>query len=686
MNRAHLFEDFPPVSTAAWEEQIREDLSGADYGEMLLWHLPDGFTARPYYRAEDVSPLETAVRKAEQKPVEVPAGWKLRQDIRTPDPDLAARHARSAVDAGVDILGIDLSMSNGRCRGVPLLQSSGFDAFMEGIPLSDVALHLEGGALSPGLFAFYVDHVREHGSAAAFSLGFDPIGEAARNGRRLDRLFDVAADMVRYVADEELPNARVLAARSGVYHDAGATPPQEMALLLGSVSETFVQMMARGVSADHVVDKLSIRVSIGSSYFLEIARLRALRILLRQLADVYVPEKGTPLPPIHGETSIRNRTLYDPHENLLRSTTEAASAVLGGCDVVVVHPFDDVAGRHDEFSYRMARNIQHMLRFEAGFDRVADPAAGSYYVEVLTDALARRAWHLFQDIESRGGLLKALESGFVHEQIEASAAECRKAVAERRTILVGTNHYPDPDERRMGDVAENAGIAVANVEGSTGAPSTCEEVRRRIVSGSGLREIWSLTDGAAIADPLRAERLAEPVERRRLRTERGGRELRILIAPFGDPAIRSARSHFAATFLGCGGFPTDSPLAFKNADDITRTVRDIHPAVVVYCADDHAYPDLLVEVHHQLASVEGIILRGIVAQPEVSGQLDERWFDFAIHRGSNLLDVLDDLHRRLGIGSETPEQSEISGGKGRAEASAPFEAPEPPAASDKPRT
>ncbi len=632
MYRAHLFEEFPDISTEAWEEQIQKDLRGADYGEILLWHLSDGFTARPYYRAEDVAAIKTE-REAEPA-VEVPLGWKLRQDIRTPDLESASRHARSAVDAGVDILGIDLRIDGARCLGVPLHRSSDFRRLLAGLSLSDVALHVDGGALGPRLFALYADYVRDGDTAAPFSLGFDPVAECVRSGRQLDHLLDLSADMIRLAEEKELSGARVLAVRSGVYQNAGATAVQATALLLAAISELIVRLIERGITAEQVLGRVLIETSIGSSYFIEIARLRALRILLRQLVDIFVPNKDVHLPPIHGTASTRNQTLYDPHENLLRSTTEAASAAIGGCDVVAVHPFDEISGRYDEFSYRMARNVQHILRFEGGFARVADPAAGSYYVEVLTNGFARRSWQLFQEIESRGGFFESLEDGFIHGQLGASAAEARLAVAERRTVLVGTNHYPNRDERRSEEIAVHDGEDLGE-------------------------ELLSLMEGPSIAEPLVSERLAEPVEQRRLRTERMGRDVRLLLVPFGESAVKSERVNFAATFLGCGGFRIVSAPAITDSREVGKALRDLRPDVVVFCADDEAYAHLLDDVDHEVTTWQQQIPRGIVAGPEVAAQLKEGQCDFAISEGSNLLDVVDDLHEMLGV-SDDPGPGQAS--------------------------
>ena len=647
-----LFSDFPAVSTEEWEELIRQDLGDADYGEALLWHLPDGVTIRPYYREEDVARLEAS---SGGEPVDIPVGWQLRQDIRTPDLESAADHARAAAESGVDIIGIDLGVEVDRFAGVPIRTISDFKHVLKDLSGRNGALHLRGGAYSPSLLAFFLETFPDQ--RPGVSLQLDPVAASARRGRRLNDLLDFAGDLVLTTSKGELRDTRVLSVSSAPFHEAGASPILETALHLASLTETLVQMIDRGVRAADSFERLIIETPVESSYFVEIARLRALRICIRQLIDVFVPDGHAQLPPIHAETSWRNQTIFDPHENLLRATTEAASAVIGGCDVVCVQPFDAAAGRYDAFSYRMARNIQHLLRYEAGFGRVADPSAGSYYVEVLTDAIGRRAWQLFQEIEAEGGLFEALASGFVHAKLDAALSAQRLAIAERRRVLVGTNDYPSP-EASDGAVEPVVGAGTPNGDFTANEPPslTFAALRDRVSGGATITAHSSLLDGPPLGLPLPRERLAETVERRRFRTQRLDTPPRVLVLPFGDPGTRSTRADFAANFLGCGGFVIDTILGCDDLDDLAAALRNQAAEIVICCAADDDYGRLLPEVHGQLTAHNRHPLIGIVAAPEVSDQLPGGLFQFSIHNGSNLLDALDDIHRRLDMPPVSAEE------------------------------
>ncbi len=222
------------------------------------------------------------------------------------------------------------------------------------------------------------------------------------------------------------PPAWDKAIRADEFHNAGATAVQELAFAL-----------AAGVDRLAAGDQdIAFIFAVGSNYFFEIAKLRAARLLWAQAAEAFGAPSTTHL---QARTAIANKSLYDPYTNLLRVTTEALSAVIGGCDSLIVEPF--------EFSERLAANLQLLLKHEAHLDQVADPAAGSYYVEWLTDALAREAWKLFQQVEQQGGF--AQSQSFIDNAMATSRKALETAVASRRRTLVGVNNYPDLQESRQ---------------------------------------------------------------------------------------------------------------------------------------------------------------------------------------------------------------------------------------------
>jgi len=358
-----------------------------------------------------------------------------------------------------------------------------------------------------------------------------------------------------------------LAIRADHFHNNGATAVQELAFALSAA----VDRLATG-------DRdISFVFAVGSNYFFEIAKLRAVRLLWAQVTQAFAID--VPLH-LHVRTAIANKSLYDPYTNLLRVTTEALSAVLGGCDSLIVEPF--------EFSERLATNLQLMLKHEAHLDQVADPAAGSYYVEWLTDTLAREAWRLFQHVEQQGGYAHAQE--FIDGEIATARTAVEAAISSRRRTLVGVNNYPDLQES-----AVNPDVAV--------------------------RFDW---------------RMAEPLERIRMRSERyahaTGHAPRVLLLTRGDVKMRIARATFCANFFGCGGFSIRESAELEPAD------------LIVLCSSDPEYLSLAQEIIPKV-KVPVIVAGNPKDQIDALRSAGVAGF---VHVFSNLVDTLTEWQSKLG--------------------------------------
>jgi methylmalonyl-CoA mutase len=314
----------------------------------------------------------------------------------------------------------------------------------------------------------------------------------------------------------ENPEFPLDAVRADWFHEAGATAIQE----LGWAMSWAVDLLAGNAAAP-----LVLVFATGSNYFFEIAKLRAARALLRQVTAAF------PSPPavrLHALTALSNKCLYDPYTNLLRATTEALAAALGGADAITVRPA--------RFSDHLARSVHRILKEESHIGAVADAAAGSYYVEWLSGEFASRAWRLFQSVEAQGGYRALLEAGVIASELAAQQEARKKAVASRRRILVGVNNYPDLKETALGQQPPPK-------------PDT---------------------------GPFPPLRLAEEIEQIRLRTERHQRPT-VLLLKRGDLKMKMARANFCANFFGCGGF------AIREAEELEPA------ALVVLCSSDAEY-------------------------------------------------------------------------------------------------
>ncbi|MCX6625290.1 MAG: methylmalonyl-CoA mutase subunit beta, partial [Acidobacteria bacterium] len=483
MASTKLFEEFPPVSTEQWEQLIQKDLKGADYAKKLLWQTEEGITVEPYYRTEDIEGLPYL----DTAPGEFPYlrgtrpdnGWKIREELDETNPMLANSLALKALAAGAE----EIAFVN-----PAVTTAADFAALTAG--LGNATLHFEG---SEALYRLAVD-----AGAASGSVALDPLANPG-----------LAAELLGKAA----PGFKTAVIGGYRFGDAGATVVQELAYALAAGIEALAALTDRGIPAERANQALAFTLSVGSNYCFEVARLRAARLLWTRVLVAYGVLRNEARGAFWCRTSWWNKTVYDPYVNLLRTTTEAMSAAVGGADAITVLPFNATYRQPDEFSRHLARNTQTILKHEAWLDRVADPAGGSWYVEKLTDSIAHEAWKLVQVIESHGGYLQYSDA--IQTAVEKSRQAREAAIASRRRPLLGTNQYPNLNDRMLPEIDPAAGA---------GQP----------------------------------RRGAEVFEELRLATERHGAAPVFLLAEAGDVKLRKARAGFIAGFFGCAGFAIDT--------------------------------------------------------------------------------------------------------------------------------
>jgi methylmalonyl-CoA mutase len=543
--------EFPPVSTAEWDEVVRKDLKGAAPKSKL------------FYRAEDLHGLEYL----DSAPGEFPytrgtrAGnqWKIREVVH----DAAAAHR--ALDAGADEICFVLADQN-------------IDEVLDA--LSNCAIHFEAGQRAAEMLERLGRRPIDDGS-----VDYQPLGD-------MDRA-------VKFIRAAGGPQFRPVAIRADRRFTAlGATTVQELAFALGEGVEIMAELTDRGLTPDEAAHALAFSFAIGSNYFMEIAKLRAARTLWARAIESFHPaDAGAGRMTICARTSHSTKTIYDPYVNVLRATTEAMAAAIGGADSIQVGAFDRTYREPGEASRRLARNTQLILKQEALLDRSVDAAGGSYYLENLTDSCACETWALFQKVEAAGGYLKYLASGALDDDIATSRAERESAVGTRRIAIVGTNQYPNLQERML-PMIEREDIAPRYAR-------IFEEIR------------------------LTTERHAA----------RTGHTPRFLLLEAGDVKMRKARSGFIANFFGCAGFEIET------AEAITGD-----PDAIVLCSSDPEYAALAPRVIQELRAA-GKSTPVIVAGNPVDSieQLKQAGVADFVHVRSNAAEVLRGWQRRLGV-------------------------------------
>ncbi|WP_080241183.1 methylmalonyl-CoA mutase family protein [Spirosoma rigui] len=421
--------DFPPTPKAAWLAQVQKELKDPSAYETLRWHTNEGFAAEPYYTSDDLT--ESASAGTSQRVQRSTPGW-----LNTPPYQLTG----------------DLLADNGALRDALVRGAEALALTIPGETLSDksavqpLTRLLNGIKLSDTPVFFNTDY-----DAAALVKALKTVAPYQLKGGILTDAGTATAEATRLTADS--PLFRTVCVGSHDVHEAGGTATQELAFLLAKLTDTYDTLTDAGLSVEQLLPKTILSVSIGTSYFMEIAKLRALRVLFSRLIGHYPTSGRMTSPPfIHARTSAFYEAAATPFTNLLRATTEAMAAVIGGCDALTVHPYDAVldqknASPDPTFSDRVARNVSVLLKEESYFDKVADPSAGSYYIENLTSQLVDGAWSLFLNVEQRGGFANALASGFIASELERSYQQQVEAVKQGRVLVGVTKFRHDETER-----------------------------------------------------------------------------------------------------------------------------------------------------------------------------------------------------------------------------------------------
>ena len=410
------------------------------------------------------------------------------------------------------------------------------------------------------------------------------------------------------------------------FNNAGANAVQELAFTLASAVEYLNEMIERGLKADDVAKRIKFTFGIGSFYFMEVAKLRAARILWSKILEAYDVKEENRKIFIQGKTSQFNQTFFDPFVNSLRTTTEAFSAIVGGVDSLQTNTYDESFNTPDDFSRRLARNTQIILKEESHLDQVIDPAGGSYFVEKLTDDIANAAWKLFQTIEEKGGMLKAIQSAFVQTEIAKVGELKKKDFSKRKSVLVGTNMYANPKEEMLeiknkdlnavykkrveyiqkyritGDNKKHSSIleklqSIADTKTYDLIDNAVDAFLEGASLGEVSKSIRASAEKGITVNTLTQFRLSEMFEELRISSEnfkkKTGSKPKVFLATMGPLKQFKGRADFSRAFFEVGGFEIVYPNGFTTSDEAVKAAIDSKAQAVVICSTDDTYPELV---------------------------------------------------------------------------------------------
>ena len=615
-NKEKLFSEFQAPTKQEWLDKIEVDLKGADFQKRLVWRTNEGFNVQPFYRREDLANLKTP----DALPGEFPFvrgnkkdnnEWYVRQNIAVNDPVEANKKALDILNKGIDSIGFRIPKT--------LVSAENIEALLKDIYCEIVDLNFRTCARHALELAQIVDaYFTKQGydkSKLSFTVGFDPIENILTKGKDVTPVLAEGPKIVEVLKD--YPKAHVMTVHTETLNNAGAYIVQELGYALAWGNEYLQQLVDAGVDVDQAARQMKFYMGVSENYFMEIAKFRAARLLWAQIVKQYEPKDDNSCKmTINATTSTYNMTVFDSYVNLLRSQTEAMSAALGGVHSMVVTPFDAPYEKATDFSERIARNQQLLIKEEAHFDRIVDASAGSYYIEHLTDALAQEGWKLFLKIEEEGGFLEACKKGIVQDDINATNVKRHGDAAKRKEFILGTNQFPNFTEKSEGKRA-------------VGKACCC----------------GTATDETAPFKKLETTRLAADFEDLRIHTE----ETKVPVAfmlTIGNLAMRQARAQFSCNFLACAGYKVIDNLGFKTVEEGVDAALEAKADIVVICSSDDEYAEYAIPAFKYL---DGRAMFVVAGAPACMEDLKAAGIENFVHVKCNVLETLKEYNQKLGI-------------------------------------
>lgn len=615
-NKEKLFTEFTAPTTQEWLDKIQVDLKGADFQKRLVWKTNEGFSVQPFYRREDVEKLQTPNSMPGEYPFvrgtkKTDNVWYVRQEIDAADAKVANAKALDVLNKGIDSLSFRVPGDKVSAEFVEQLLEG---IYCDVVEVNFTTCKRHSLELAKVLTAYF-EKKEYNKEKIVGSIDWDPIEKVIMQGKDVKELLAVAPALVETFKD--YPNFRCITVNSVALCNSGAYIVQELGYALSWGNEYLQQLVDAGVEPTLAAKKIKFNMGISENYFMEIAKFRAARMLWAYIVKQYEPKCDCACKMcVNAVTTSYNMTIFDAHVNLLRSQTETMSAALAGVHSIVVTPFDAVYETPNDFSERIARNQQLLLKEECHFDKVVDPASGSYYVEELTTSLATEGWKQFLKVEEEGGFLAAILAGTVQDDINATNEKRHLHAAQRREFILGTNQFPNFNEKSEGK-----------------KPCKCADS-------------CGQQDKEGAIKTIHASRLAADFEALRLSTEKAEKQPVAFMVTIGSLVWRQARAQFSCNFLASAGYKVMDNLGFKTVEEGIDAAMAANADIVVLCSSDDEYAEYAIPAYKYLNNRAIFVVAGA---PACSEDLKAAGIENFIHVKVNQLETLKNFNAKLGI-------------------------------------
>ncbi|WP_302948723.1 methylmalonyl-CoA mutase family protein [uncultured Selenomonas sp.] len=694
-------DEFTPPTDEEWKAACEALLKGAPFEKKMFTKTYEGITFDPMYtrkHTEDILPKRVMPGMGDYLRGVDAAGyigkpWGIAQACDETLPAENNELLRHENDKGATIYHIVLDTASRAGvdarqaekvgdTGTSVTTVEDMHVLLTGLDLAKFPLYVYAGANAVPLLALVAAARRAAGEDmknVRGIVGADPIGALVTDGKlpaSLDSYYDSLAAAARW-ATVNAPHLRTVFVRSDVYSSGGANDVQEVAAVLSAATAYLRALCERGLTIDAAASQIAFAFSMGANFFLQIAKLRAVRPLWAQIVKAFGGNAEAQKMRIHARPALFFKTVYDPYVNMLRNTTEIFSGVVGGIDSFESAPFDEPIRKGDEFSRRIARNVQIMLQEEFGLLQPIDPAGGSWAVETLTRQMKEKIWAAFQGIEKEGGIAAALRAGTVQEGIAKVLADRFKNADLRRDRIVGNNMYPNMTETLLETRAEDTAALKAQRTKDIEAYLSDIDTKHRDetlaafkADGSVQNAVEAALAGATIAELMAAltagkgaetvaaiapHRWSERFEALRRRTEdyKAAKDdnVKIFLANMGPIPQHKARADFTTGFLQVGAFEVLGNDGFKTVDEAAEAARASGADAVVICSTDATYPEIvpaLAPKLHKVLPQARVFLAG-AAPKDLLETYKEAGIDEYISVRANCYEILEGLQKQKGM-------------------------------------
>ncbi len=689
-NENKLFAEFKPSTYQEWYSEAEKLLKGAPFDKKMLTKTPEGITLKPIYNKEDMTfdvslpGYDDYVRGTSVEGNKVSA-WKISQELSAGTPEEFNKKVLDALNKGQTSIEIVLDDASAhavdadkseKCKvankGLSISSAKDFDAALKGVETDCVELNIRTASAEADIAAAL--YASQKGKKLKGGIFFDPISELAKTGK-LNRSVDCALNEMFAVASYNVKNQPAFTAigvDTMAYSSAGASAVEELAAAFATAVAYIRAMLERGMNIDEVASQIRFRVSLGGNFFMEIAKIRAARMLWSKIIEEFGGNDESKKIKLGARTAIYNKTVYDPYVNMLRTATEAFSGAVGGIDSMTVGAFDEIIRNSDEFSERISRNQQIILQEECNLTDVIDPAGGSYYIENLTRQLAAKVWEFFAKIEENGGILKALESGFLQDAIAKTAADRKKLYDTRRSSVVGTNNYANMSEellekgecncaklfeersKKVSTDRKDVAIELGDAKGADAIEKLVAAAEQGATI-SALESAICKCNAETTVKALNIHRAVEHFEALRKASaeykKANGFGPKLFLATMGPLIQHKIRADFIRGFFEVGGFEVVYPNGFANGEEAAKAFAESGAKFAVICSTDDTYPTLVPEVVKAIKAVKvdaKVFLAGIPA-PDAEPSYKEAGLDGSVNIKSNNYETLKSMLAEIGV-------------------------------------